>query len=180
MRIADARAGDLAGLGSLMTASPLLRRYGVTARGARASLREALRERDVLLVARDGERVVGLAWLIAGRALDRSAYLRLLLVDERVRSRGLGGSLLQRAERRARAARCRHLALLVTRTNRRARAFYARHGYRHVGDLPGFVRRGLDEALYLKRLTPPDREGAGGGGRSRAGTRRRPRRAAAR
>jgi hypothetical protein len=38
----------------------------------------------------------------------------------------------------------------VTRTNRRARTFYERHGYAHVGDLAGFVRAGIAESLYLK------------------------------
>lgn len=150
MRIADATAADLPKLASLMASSPLLRRYRVSTRDARASLREALREGDLLLAAIDADRLVGLAWVIPSRALDRAAYLRLLLVAEGWQSRGTGAALLARAERRAWVARCRHLALLVTRTNRRARAFYARHGYRHVGDLPGFVRPGIDEALYVK------------------------------
>jgi hypothetical protein len=38
----------------------------------------------------------------------------------------------------------------VTKTNRRARSFYERHGYAHVGDLAGFVRPGIAESLYLK------------------------------
>ena len=65
-------------------------------------------------------------------------------------SHGLGEALLARAEREARVSRCRHLVLLVTKTNRRARVFYERHGYAHVGDLAGFVRPGIAESLYLK------------------------------
>ncbi len=152
MRIARATASDLAPLVRLVSGSVLLRRYRVTPAGARASLREALRGGDALLVAVDGDEIVGLAWLIATRALDRSAYLRLLIVADGARSRGTGAALLERAERAARAARCRHLALLVTRSNRRARAFYERHGYVHVGDLPGFVRPRIAEALYVKSL----------------------------
>lgn len=153
MRIARASCDDLEPLVRLMAASALLRRYGVTAAGARASLREALRGGDTLFVAVERGEIVGLAWLIATRALDRSAYLRLLLVADGVRSRGTGAALLARTERTARLARCRHLALLVTRTNRRAREFYERHGYAHVGDLPGFVRPRITEALYVKGLS---------------------------
>lgn len=40
--------------------------------------------------------------------------------------------------------------LLVTTTNRRARAFYGRQGYRFVGVLPGYVRPRINEALYVK------------------------------
>ena len=149
-RIVRARTEHLGPMANLMASSPLLRRYRVTARGAGASLREALRERDVLLAAIDGDALVGFAWAIATRALDRAMYLRLLLVAEDRQSRGLGAALLARVEDDARATGCRHVALLVTRANRRARAFYERHGYAHVGDLPGFVRPGISEALYLK------------------------------
>ena len=149
-RIVRARTAHVRPLATLMAASPLLRRYRVTPRGAKASLSEALRERDLVLAAVDRGAVVGLAWLILTRALDRAAYLRLLLVSEEHQSRGLGAALLTRAERDARKSGCRHLVLLVTKTNRRARGFYERHGYTHVGDLAGFVRAGIAESLYLK------------------------------
>ena len=135
-----------------MTASPLLRRYRVTRAGATASLDEALRARDLLWIAEDSGHVAAMAWVIATRALDRSAYLRLLLVDENDRSRGLGARLLARAEREARASGSRHMVLLVTRTNRRARSFYEDLGYARVGDLAGFARPGIAECLYLKSL----------------------------
>jgi ribosomal protein S18 acetylase RimI-like enzyme len=149
-RIVRAQGGHIRPMAALMTSAPLLRRYGVTARDARANLEEALRERDLVLAAVDGKGVLGFAWVITGRALDRAAYLRLLLVSAEHHSRGIGAALLARAERDARASGCRHLALLVTKTNRRARSFYERHGYAHVGDLAGFVRRGIAESLYLK------------------------------
>ena len=146
-RIVRARTEHIRPMATLMARSPLLRRYRVTERGAKASLAEALRERDLLLAAVDGHTVVGLAWLIMTRALDRTAYLRLLLVSEGQQSRGVGAALLARAEREARASRCRHFVLLVTKTNRRARSFYERHAYVHVGDLAGFVRPGIAESL---------------------------------
>jgi len=149
-RIVHARREHIPPLAALMARSPLLRRYRVTARGAAASLGEALRRRDLVLAAVDAGAVVGLAWVITTRALDRSAYLRLLLVSEEHQSRGFGAALLARAERDARASRCRHLVLLVTRANRRARSFYEGHGYALVGDLPGFVRPGIAESLYMK------------------------------
>lgn len=149
-RIIRAKAAHLGAVANLMASSTLLHRYGVTARGARASLAGALRERDLLLVSVEGDAVIGFAWAITTRALDRSAYLRLLLVSDEQQSRGVGAALLARVEREARSARCRHLVLLVTKTNKRARAFYERHGYAHVGDLAGFVCPGIAESLYLK------------------------------
>ncbi|MBI2773609.1 MAG: GNAT family N-acetyltransferase [Chloroflexi bacterium] len=152
MRIVVARRTHVAALAALMVASPLLRRYGVTPRRARASLNEALRSRDTIVAALDGADVQGLAWLIVTRALDRSAYLRLLLVADGERSRGLGASLLADAERRVRLTGSRHIVALVTTTNRRARSFYSRHGYRRVGVLRSFARPAIDEALYVKSL----------------------------
>jgi ribosomal protein S18 acetylase RimI-like enzyme len=149
-RIVRARREHVAQIANLMAAAPLLRPYRMTARIAKAGLARAFRGRETLLVAMDGDDVVGLAWLIKTRAFDRAMYLQLLLVAETHQSRGLGGSLLARGERHARVAGCRHVMFLVTKTNRRARAFYERHGYAHVGDLPGFVRPEIDETLYLK------------------------------
>jgi ribosomal protein S18 acetylase RimI-like enzyme len=149
-RIVRASAEHVPAMAKLMADSPLLRRYRVTARGAKASLAEGLRERDLVLAAVEGDSILGFAWVIMTSALDRAAYLRLLLVAETHQSRGLGEALLAGAEREARVSRCRHLVLLVTKTNRRARAFYERHGYAYVGDLAGFVRPGIAESLYLK------------------------------
>ena len=150
MRIVRATRRHIPAIAELMSASPLLRRYRVTRARATASLSDGLRAGDLLLVAFEGGAVIGLAWLVRTRALDRSAYLRLLLVAEGRQSRGLGAALLARGERDVRASGARHLVMLVTRSNRRARSFYERHGYKRIGDLPGFVRRGIDESLYLK------------------------------
>lgn len=149
-KIVRARTEHIAAMAALMAASPLLRRYKVTRAGARASLAEGHRNRDILLAAVDARAVVGFAWLLYTRALDRSAYLRLLLVAEGRQSSGLGAALLARGERESRKRGARHLVFLVTKTNRRARSFYEDLGYRHVGDLPGFVRPGIAESLYLK------------------------------
>ncbi len=152
MSITPATRAHLAALAQLMARSPLLRRYGVTRQSAWASLAEALRERDLVLVALDGRDVIGLAWVITTRALDRAAYLRLLLVGEGKQSRGVGAALLEDAERRARRLGCRHMVLLVTTTNRKARSFYRSQGYRYVGALPGFVRPRIGESLYVNTL----------------------------
>ena len=149
-RIVRATDAHIVPIATLMTRSPLLRRYRVTARGAKASLAEALRVRDLILATVDDDAVIGFAWVITSRALDHAAYLRLLIVSEEHQSRGIGAALLARVEREARQSRCRHLVLLVTKANRRARSFYEDHGYAHVGDLAGFVRPGIAEALYLK------------------------------
>jgi GNAT superfamily N-acetyltransferase len=155
--IRRARPGELAALAELLAASRLLRRYGVTRAAARAALARGARAGDLLLVARGPEgRPLGMAWIVRGRAFTGAAYLRLLLVAEGGEGRGLGSALLAAAEARSRAW-ANHLALLVTTDNVDARRFYARHGYRHVGDLPALAHPALDEALYWKTLRPHGR-----------------------
>jgi GNAT superfamily N-acetyltransferase len=132
----------------MMASSALLQRYRVRYDGALAALADALAAGDLVLV--HGEPPAGLAWLtFAPRVLDKAAYLRLLLVRDP--GNGSGSVLLAAAEEAARQ-RARHFYLLVTADNTRARAFYERHGFRYVGELPGLVWPDLDEALYHKPL----------------------------
>jgi GNAT superfamily N-acetyltransferase len=140
-----------------MAASPLLERYGTTRRGALRALARGRPSGDRLIVAvaPDGL-VVGMAWVLTSRILTGAAYLRLLLVADDHQRAGTGAALLAAAETATRAV-ANHLVLLATTRNAGARRFYARHGYRHVGDLPGLARAGLDEALYWKALRPHGR-----------------------
>ena len=118
------------------------------------ALRRARAAGDTLIVgAAAGGQLVGLAWIVPSRILTGAAYLRLLLVEEARQRAGLGGALLAAAEIAARAV-TNHLTLVVTADNTGARRFYERHGYRHVGDLPGLARHELTEALYWKALRP--------------------------
>ena len=146
-----ATPADLPELARLMAASELLHRYRVTEASALHSLSDAFNAGDVLLIHRE-DTLSGFAWLtFAPRMLNGAAYLRLLLVAPEARDRGLGSQLLQAVESRA-IKNANHLYLLATTDNTTARRFYERHGYRHVGDLPGLVMPDLDEALYEKRL----------------------------
>jgi ribosomal protein S18 acetylase RimI-like enzyme len=147
--IRPATEDDLPALAAMMAASPLLARYRTRFDGALTALRSALADGDVVLCA--GEPALGFVWLsLAPRLLNGAAYLRLLLVA--APSHGVGTDLLEEAEAVGRERGLRHMYLLCTTDNTGARRFYERHGYRHVGDLPGLVWPDLDEALYEKRL----------------------------
>ena len=157
LRIRPARRGDLPALAAVMAASPLLRRYGTTSPAAFHALLRGRAAGDRLLVASAaGGQLVGFAWILPSRILTGAAYLRLLLVAETRQRAGAGARLLAAAEAAARAV-ANHLVLLATTDNTGARRFYARHGYRHVGDLRGLARPRLDEALYWKTLRPHGR-----------------------
>jgi GNAT superfamily N-acetyltransferase len=147
--IEPAGAEDVLLLARWMADSPLLSRYRVTLAGARKALSAAVGAGDLILCSRSRE-VEGFAWLsFAPRVLNGAAYLRLLLVA--APGRGVGAQLLAAAEAAVRP-HANHLYLLATTDNIDARRFYERHGYRHVGDLPGLVWPDLDEAFYHKPL----------------------------
>ena len=169
--LGPAAEAELPALAGLMVQSPLLARYRVEYGAALASLEEAQAAGDTLLVAHvraadEGGAApptagaasvsfAGFAWLsLAPRILGGAAYLRLLLVAEAYQGAGLGSQLFELVERTARERGAKHLYLLATTDNHRARQFYTRGGYRHVGDLPGLVWPDLDEALYHKPLLP--------------------------
>jgi [ribosomal protein S18]-alanine N-acetyltransferase len=48
-----------------------------------------------------------------------------------------------------------HFFLCVSSFNARARAFYERHGYAKVGELPDYLIDGASEILMHKRLDRP-------------------------
>src|SRR5262245_50479079 len=95
---------------------------------------------------------------VCGLAVVRSPfragdYLELFAVAEAARGRGVGATLLRHVEAVA-FARARNLFVCVSDFNDRARRFYARHGYAHVGALPDLLVRGSAELLLRKTAGP--------------------------
>ncbi len=70
-----------------------------------------------------------------------AAQVMGLVVDERHRSGGVGGALLEAAEAWARARGCRDLLVATRVTRERAHAFYRRHGYGLLKTSHMFTRR---------------------------------------
>jgi ribosomal protein S18 acetylase RimI-like enzyme len=108
---------------------------------------------ELLLATRAGE-PVGVAWFVSRGGFDRSGYLRLLAVAENSQRRGVGTRLMQALEEKYLSPG--GIMLLVTETNRTARAFYERLGYRTVGSIPNYVRPERTEAIYFKPALPGD------------------------
>jgi len=104
----------------------------------------------VLFVARAGAERLGFA-LVSPRGVSGSPYLASLAVAPGWRSRGTGAALLAYCERHA-ALASRHFFLCVSSFNTRAQAFYARHGYRQVGQFDDYVIDGASELLLYKRI----------------------------
>lgn len=127
-READAeRLAELAGqLTYLSTAEQILARLS----GMRDSLDHAI------FVAEDQSsgRVVGFCGVYVNRTVEADARVEIsgLVVEERVRSGGVGKRLLDRAEEWAREKGCKSIGLRSNVIRERAHAFYERNGYRVI------------------------------------------------
>lgn len=103
------------------------------------------------LVAKRGRAVLGFACILPDWLLGE--YLKLLVVDPALRSRGIGRRLMAHWERTS-LRRFKNLYLCVSDFNPRARRFYKRLGFSEVGRLPDLVRRGCGEILMRKTCGP--------------------------
>lgn len=84
---------------------------------------------------------------------ERAVELQRLYVLERFTGRGIGAALLRGAEELAASSGAVTLWLTAWEGNRRARAFYARHGYEDVGaTLYTFEGEEFENRLFAKRL----------------------------
>ncbi|MFN8483110.1 MAG: arsenic resistance N-acetyltransferase ArsN2 [Anaerolineae bacterium] len=101
--------------------------------------------RDTLLVARDGEAVVGSAAL---EVYGDAALLRSVAVDERWRGQGLGQRLTDAALEMARMRRI-HEVYLLTET---ATDFFPRFGFRRVARTD--VAAGVQQSIEFTSACP--------------------------
>ena len=101
--------------------------------------------RALILVARDGGRPVGLAYLSFQWTLERGGrvvWLEELYVLPERRGRGIGGLLLQSALGVARDRGCRAVELEVEASHARAANLYARAGFRPLDRVHWTLSRG--------------------------------------
>jgi GNAT superfamily N-acetyltransferase len=73
--------------------------------------------------------------------VERRAEINGLVVDEKVRSRGAGASLLQAAERWARKMRSSAMSVRSNVIRERAHGFYLKQGYEHYKTQKAFRKK---------------------------------------
>ena len=124
--------------------------YRYTTEAAARDLLYASSHGDYVLGAFDKE-VIGFCWIVPKGGFGRSPYLRLIAVNPHTQSKGIGATLLDRAEADFKKT-SKHLFLMVSDFNSRAQAFYAARGYHRVGNVPQFVLPTVDEQIWMKEL----------------------------
>ena len=152
--IGDVKLCDLESCAAIACGSEIGRRYRFDREVLAGSMRRALESGAIIVAARGAEgTILGFAWIDPRGAFGSAPYLKLIAVDEKARSGGVGAALLAEFERRA-PEKARALTLLVSDFNERAIAFYERHGFAKAGALPDFAVDGVTELLMIKRRAP--------------------------
>lgn len=100
----------------------------------------------------DGE-TAGFILFIPEPVFARGGYLRAIGVSQNFQRQGIGKKLLSFAEKMT-ARRSFHLFLCASSFNRRAQTFYKKCGYTRVGKLQDFIKPGMSEYIFWKRLRP--------------------------
>ena len=138
----------------LLTSSDPWRRLGYVRADWEPLLTEPSRERESHVVCDSTGAFAGIA-IVRPRFLAGD-YLEVLAVAPARRGSALGTMLLAEVER-VTFARARNLFVCVSDFNEGARRFYARHGYREIGAMPGLLVPGSSE-LLLRKTTGPSRQ----------------------
>ena len=125
-------------------------RVFATDRLSRRSLRHLLHAptAEVLVAEADG-RFAGTA-IVLFRAGSKLARLYSVAVAPHMGGRGIASLLLDAAEDRARARKCRAIRLEVHGTNHRAISRYHKSGYREFGRYPTYYEDGGDALRFEK------------------------------
>ena len=121
--------------------------YG--ARPSRYTLSVLQRATTQAWIATEGGTSLGLVILeLAGS----NASVLAVAVTQRARGRGVGGLLMQAAERHARAQAVKQLTLFTADSNLAALDLFLRRGFRIVGRKPGFYSPRQDACQLTKPL----------------------------
>ena len=131
VKIRRARASDVARLAELSGQLG----YPTAEKQMAKRLRGVLKDRDAAcLVAETKEQGV-IGWVHMSTTplieVERRAEVNGLVVDERTRSQGAGGQLLDAGEKWARKKGCKGVSVRSNVIRERAHGFYLRHGYEH-------------------------------------------------
>jgi ribosomal protein S18 acetylase RimI-like enzyme len=148
--IRSMKAADVGSCAAMVCESLIGRQYEFDPMRMEEVLLAAVESEDETYVAESGGMLMGFAWVDPQGAFSTAPYLRLIAVDPRVRSAGVGSALLAEFEERTTEVG-RDFCLLVSDFNEKAVLFYQRHGYRKTGYLEDFAKKGITEILMVKK-----------------------------
>jgi len=147
--IREIREGDLERCAAILSDSRMWDVYGREYDDAVFLMKLEFRKGTQFWVWEDGGEVLGFIGAVRNGMMGEFTYVRMVAVDRAHRGKGIGTKLIAHLEETMfRAAP--HIFMMVTDFNTDAKRLYLRLGYREIGTVPNYKKKGVDEYLLMK------------------------------
>ena len=140
---------DIPEVAEIVAGNEVFQRYHYEYAKIVRMLEEALKGEDILMTVLEENHVRGFVWLQERAVFGLSAYIKLIAVDSKHHSRGIGQLLMTAVETFAQK-QGPNLFVLTSMDNLTAQKFYLRLGYETIGVIRDYVLPGVDELMMRK------------------------------
>ena len=135
----------------ILQKSDLGKAYFSDYRKAADMLTYAVGQKNVYVALNENRKCMGFIYYMTNGVFGSYPYLHIIAVKEEYRSCGIGKQLIKYFEDNASASSSTKYFLTVDDFNPRAKKLYENLGYKCVGELPDFYKKGINCYLMMKR-----------------------------
>ena len=135
----------------MLQKSDLGKAYFSDYRKAADMLTYAVGQKNVYVALNENRKCMGFIYYMTNGVFGSYPYLHIIAVKEEYRSCGIGKQLIKYFEDNASDSSSTKYFLTVDDFNPRAKKLYENLGYKCVGELPDFYKKGINCYLMMKR-----------------------------
>jgi len=135
----------------ILQKSDLGKAYFSDYRKAADMLTYAVGQNNVYVALNENRKCMGFIYYMTNGVFGSYPYLHIIAVKEEYRSCGIGKQLIKYFEDNASDSSSTKCFLTVDDFNPRAKKLYENLGYKCVGELPDFYKKGINCYLMMKR-----------------------------
>lgn len=144
------RAAHISEADTIASMSRLLVEHGLNWRWTLARVRRSIKDKETMVLVASSNGVLSGFAIMKFR--DQESHLLLLAVEPKIQRTGIGAALLAWLEKSCRTAGMRRIQVEVRASNRKARKFYERSGFRVVGQEAGYYDKRETAVVMVKSL----------------------------
>lgn len=148
--IRPAAERDIQRCAEIMDDTLIWEKYGRTLSDALAFITDELKAGNHIWVYEENDSIIGFIGCVEHGMMGEFPYIRMVMVDNNHRGRGIGTQLLNYLEDQI-FSKNNLVFMMVTDFNVDALRLYNRLGYTQVGEIPDYKKRGINEYLLMKR-----------------------------
>lgn len=116
---------------------------------ARKILIEGIKDKEMDVALDEDKNCIGFIWYERRGAFGMHTYLHIIAVKEEFRDKGIGKKLIAQFEEKT-FKDDNMIFLMAAAFNAEARKLYESIGYKQVGIIPSFYKKGVNEYLMMK------------------------------